>query len=130
MPVAAFAATGSSKSESAEFLLLTQIAVLILVGRLLGEGMQRIGQPAVIGPLLGGVLLGPSFFGLFWPRAQHALFPQDAHQMSMINAVAQLGILMLLLLAGMQTDFGLIKRVRRAALSTSICGIAVPFTHL
>lgn len=127
MPAAAFAATGSSKSESAEFLLLTQIAVLILVGRLLGEGMQRIGQPAVIGPLLGGVLLGPSFFGLFWPHAQHAIFPQDAQQMSMINAVAQLGILMLLLLAGMQTDFALIKRVRRAALSTSISGIALPF---
>jgi len=126
VPVA-FAAAGTSQGESAEFLLLTQIAVLILVGRLLGEGMQRIGQPAVIGPLLGGVLLGPSFFGLFWPHAQHAIFPHDAHQMSMINAVAQLGILMLLLLAGMQTDFGLIKRVRRAALSTSICGIALPF---
>ena len=127
MPAVACAAAGTSKSESGEFLLLTQIAVLLLVGRVLGEAMQRIGQPAVIGPLLGGVLLGPSFFGLFWPHAQHALFPQDAHQMSMINAVAQLGILMLLLLAGMQTDFGLIKRVRRAALSTSISGIALPF---
>jgi Kef-type K+ transport system membrane component KefB/nucleotide-binding universal stress UspA family protein len=127
MPAVAFAAAGNSKSESGEFLLLIQIAVLLLVGRVLGETMQRIGQPAVIGPLLGGVLLGPSFFGLFWPHAQHAIFPQDAHQMSMVNAVAQLGILMLLLLAGMQTDFGLIKRVRRAALSTSICGIALPF---
>jgi Kef-type K+ transport system membrane component KefB/nucleotide-binding universal stress UspA family protein len=127
MPAAAFAAVDGKSPGSAEFLLLTQIAVLILVGRLLGEGMQRIGQPAVIGPLLGGVLLGPSFFGLFWPHAQQAIFPQDAHQMSMVNAVAQFGILMLLLLAGMQTDFGLIKRVRRAALSTSICGIALPF---
>jgi Kef-type K+ transport system membrane component KefB/nucleotide-binding universal stress UspA family protein len=127
MPAVACAAAGTSKSESGEFLLLTQIAILLLVGRVLGETMQRIGQPAVIGPLLGGVLLGPSFFGLFWPHAQHAIFPADAHQMSMVNAVAQLGILMLLLLAGMQTDFGLIKRVRRAALSTSICGVALPF---
>jgi Kef-type K+ transport system membrane component KefB/nucleotide-binding universal stress UspA family protein len=45
----------------------------------------------------------------------------------MINAIAQLGILMLLLLAGMEADFGLIKRIRRAALSTSISGIALPF---
>ena len=45
----------------------------------------------------------------------------------MIGAIAQLGILMLLLLAGMETDFGLIKRIRRAALSTSISGIALPF---
>jgi Kef-type K+ transport system membrane component KefB/nucleotide-binding universal stress UspA family protein len=126
LPAVAFAAAGTT-TDSSEFLLLAQIATLILVGRLLGEFMQRIGQPAVIGQLLGGVLLGPSFLGLLWPSAQHALFPSNPHQMSMINAIAQLGILMLLLLAGMETDFGLIKRIRRAALSTSISGIALPF---
>jgi len=126
LPAVADAAAGSP-ADSSEFVLLAQIAVLILVGRLLGELMQRVGQPAVIGQLLGGVLLGPSFFGFLWPSAQHALFPANPHQMSMINAVAQLGILMLLLLAGMETDFGLIKRIRRAALSTSISGIALPF---
>lgn len=126
MPAVACAAAGPTPGSS-DFLLLAQIAVLIFVGRLLGELMQRLGQPAVIGQLLGGVLLGPSLFGLLWPSAQHALFPADPHRMSMINAIAQLGILMLLLLAGMETDFGLIKRVRRAALSTSISGIALPF---
>jgi Kef-type K+ transport system membrane component KefB/nucleotide-binding universal stress UspA family protein len=124
IPAVAFAAAGTT-ADSSDFLLLAQLATLILIGRLLGELMQRVGQPAVIGQLLGGVLLGPSFFGLFWPSAQHALFPPN--QMSMINAIAQLGILMLLLLAGMETDFGLIKRIRRAALSTSISGIALPF---
>jgi Kef-type K+ transport system membrane component KefB/nucleotide-binding universal stress UspA family protein len=126
LPVAAHAAAGTT-SDSSEFLLLAQVATLILVGRLLGEGMQRIGQPAVIGQLLGGVLLGPSFFGFFWPRAQHALFPTDGHQMNMINAIAQIGILLLLLLAGMESDFALIRRIRRAAASTSISGIALPF---
>ncbi|HSY07677.1 MAG TPA: cation:proton antiporter [Steroidobacteraceae bacterium] len=125
-PAAALAAAGTTP-DSSDFLLLVQVAVLILVGRLLGEIMQRFGQPAVIGQLLGGVLLGPSFLGLVWPAAQHALFPPNAHQMSMINAIAQLGILMLLLLAGMETDFSLIKRIRRAALSTSVSGIALPF---
>jgi K+:H+ antiporter len=126
LPIVAFAAAGPT-ADSSEFVLLAQVATLILVGRLLGELMQRVGQPAVIGQLLGGVLLGPSFFGLLWPAAQHALFPPNTRQMSMINAIAQLGILMLLLLAGMETDFGLIKRIRRAALSTSISGIALPF---
>jgi Kef-type K+ transport system membrane component KefB/nucleotide-binding universal stress UspA family protein len=126
LPAVAFAAAGSP-ADSSEFVLLAQIATLILVGRLLGELMQRVGQPAVIGQLLGGVLLGPSFLGLLWPSAQHALFPPNPQQMSMINAIAQLGILMLLLLAGMETDFGLIRRIGRAALSTSISGIALPF---
>ena len=126
VPAVACAASPAA-ADSSEFVLLAQIAVLILVGRLLGELMQRIGQPGVIGQLLGGVLLGPSFLGFFWPAAQHALFPPNPRQMSMINAIAQLGILMLLLLAGMETDFGLIKRIRRAALSTSVSGIALPF---
>jgi len=126
LPAVSLAAAGTA-ADSSEFVLLAQIAVLILVGRLLGEFMQRIGQPAVIGQLLGGVLLGPSFLGFLWPAAQRALFPPNPHQTAMINAIAQLGILMLLLLAGMETDFGLIKRIRRAALSTSINGIALPF---
>jgi Kef-type K+ transport system membrane component KefB len=126
LPAVAFAAAGTTP-ESSEFLLLAQVATLILVGRLLGELMQRVGQPAVIGQLLGGVLLGPSFFGFFWPREQHTLFPSDTHQMSMINAIAQIGILLLLLLAGMESDLALIRRIRRAAASTSISGIALPF---
>ncbi len=51
-------------------IFFTQILLLIVVGRLLGELMQRIGQPAVIGQLLGGILLGPSVFGALWPTAQ------------------------------------------------------------
>ena len=45
-----------------------------LVGRLLGEVMQRIGQPSVIGQLIAGIVLGPSVFGTIWPDAQHAIF--------------------------------------------------------
>jgi hypothetical protein len=45
----------------------------------------------------------------------------------MIDAVSQLGILMLLLLTGMETDLRLVKQARRAAISTSAAGIVVPF---
>jgi len=50
-----------------EALFLAQIVLLLLVGRLMGEAMQRIGQPAVIGQLIAGILLGPSVFGALWP---------------------------------------------------------------
>src|SRR5262249_11276079 len=75
---------------------LAQVVVLLLVGRLLGEAMQRIGQPAVMGQLIAGVLLGPSVFGVIWPDAQHWIFPNNAEQKKMLEAVSQLGILMLL----------------------------------
>lgn len=100
---------------------------LLVCGRLMGEVMQRVGQPAVMGQLIGGILLGPSVLGALWPAGQQALFPTDADQKAMIDAVAQLGILLLLLLTGMETDLSVVRRSRRAAFSVSICGIALPF---
>ena len=108
-------------------IFFTQIMLLIVVGRLLGELMQRIGQPAVIGQLLAGIILGPSVFGALWPSAQHVIFPTASADRQMLNAVSELGVLMLLLLTGMETDLALVKRVRRAAALTSIAGIVIPF---
>src|SRR6516225_6921665 len=112
---------------ASEALFLAQIVLLMLVGRLMGEAMQRIGQPAVMGQLIAGMLLGPSVFGAIWPEAQRAVFAASPQQKSMIDAISQLGILMLLLLTGMETDLRLVKQVRRAAMSTSIAGVVVPF---
>src|SRR4051794_39871244 len=67
-----WSAEGAGHSEA---IFLAQIVVLVLTGRLLGEAMVRLGQPAVMGQLLAGILLGPSVFGAVWPAAQQALFP-------------------------------------------------------
>jgi Kef-type K+ transport system membrane component KefB/nucleotide-binding universal stress UspA family protein len=120
-------AAEGTQPAPAEVVFLAEIIVLLVCGRLLGEAMQRIGQPAVMGQLLAGVLLGPSVFGALSPGLQHALFPAAHEQSNMIAAVGQLGILMLLLLTGMETDLSLIRRTRRAAFSVSLAGIAVPF---
>jgi Kef-type K+ transport system membrane component KefB len=100
-----------------EALFIAQIVLLLLVGRLAGELMQRIGQPAVMGQLIAGVVLGPSVFGVIWPEAQQAIFAAGREQKAMLEAVSDLGILMLLLLAGMETDLKLVNKVRRAAFS-------------
>jgi Kef-type K+ transport system membrane component KefB/nucleotide-binding universal stress UspA family protein len=126
MPTAAFAAEGAA-SVSSEAIFIAELGLLLLVGRLMGEAAQRLGQPAVMGQLIGGLLLGPSVLGLVWPAAQHALFPATPEQKSMINAVSQLGILMLLLLTGMETDLQLVKRVGRAAVTVAAAGVALPF---
>jgi Kef-type K+ transport system membrane component KefB/nucleotide-binding universal stress UspA family protein len=125
-PTAAFAAEGAASVHS-EAIFIAELGLLLLVGRLMGEAAQRLGQPAVMGQLIGGLLLGPSVLGLIWPAAQHALFPSAAEQKSMINAVSQLGILMLLLLTGMETDLQLVKRVGRAAVTVAAAGVALPF---
>src|SRR5262245_44028706 len=120
----AWAAEGHKGSEA---ILVAQILLLILAGGLLGELMLLIGQPAVMGQLIAGLLLGPSVLGALWPEAQHFIFPDTPEQKNMIEGIAQFGILMLLLLAGMETELALVREVRRAAVSASIGGIAIPF---
>jgi Kef-type K+ transport system membrane component KefB/nucleotide-binding universal stress UspA family protein len=125
--LAAEAGGPAGMGGSGEGIFVAEIVLLLVVGRGLGELMERIGQPAVMGQLIGGILLGPSLFGWLWPSAQHMIFPADPEQKSMIEAVSQLGILLLLLLTGMETDLRLVRRVGAACFSISAAGIAVPF---
>lgn len=127
LTTSAAGAEGGKSAGPSEFLLVAQIVLLIAVGRGLGEIMQRIGQPSVIGELLAGILLGPSLFGWIWPEAQAAIFPKTPEQKAMIDGIAQFGILLLLLLTGMETDLKLVRKVGKAAIAISIAGILVPF---
>lgn len=127
LPLAAFAQQGGQGERASQVIFLFQLMLLIFFGRMLGEGFQRVGQPAVTGQLIAGILLGPSFLGAIWPAAQHYLFPPAIEQKAMIDAVSQVGILMLLLLTGMETDLRLVRRAGLAAASVSIAGIVVPF---
>ena len=108
-------------------LFAAELILLLFFGRMLGELMSRIGQPAIFGQLLAGVLLGPSVFGAAMPELRHVIFPGTPALKSMIDAVSQIGILLLLLLTGMETNLSLVNRRRRAVISTSFFGIAVPF---
>jgi K+:H+ antiporter len=122
----AWAAEGGGKGAS-DAIFIAQLVVLMLVGRLLGEAMSRLRQPSVMGQLIAGLLLGPSLFGLLLPDVQHALFPKNPEQKAMINGISQFGILLLLLLAGMETDLKLVRQTGRASLYASLMGIVIPF---
>ncbi|MGH8199167.1 MAG: cation:proton antiporter [Steroidobacteraceae bacterium] len=121
--------TGLHPSElgASAAVFLSQIVVLLIAGRLLGELLSRWGQPPVMGQLLAGVVLGPSVLGQLFPGAESALFPHAPPQRAMLEAVAQLGVLLLLLLTGMETDLSVMRNSGRAALNVSLAGIALPF---
>src|SRR5579864_2153127 len=106
---------------------ISQIVVLLLAGRLAGELLQRIGQPAVTGQIIAGVLLGPSVLGALAPSLWHSLFPGSAEQKAMLDAVSQLGVLLLLLMTGMETDLTVFRDARRPAICVSLSGIILPF---
>jgi K+:H+ antiporter len=124
--VSASEAKGATEpASSTDVTFFAALLALIVAGRLLGEVMNRIGQPSVLGQLLAGILLGPSALGLIIPDFQHWLFG-SSQNVSMLNAISQVGILLLLLLTGMETDLKLVRRVGRAAISISATGVAVP----
>jgi Kef-type K+ transport system membrane component KefB/nucleotide-binding universal stress UspA family protein len=108
-------------------IFLSQIVLLLVVGRLLGELLSRWGQPPVMGQLLAGIVLGPSVLGHVFPGAETVLFPHAAPQRAMLDGVAQLGVLLLLLLTGMETDLSVMRHSGRAAINVSLAGIALPF---
>ncbi|HEY6066101.1 MAG TPA: cation:proton antiporter, partial [Thermoanaerobaculia bacterium] len=95
----------------ASFLLA--LAAALLGGKLLGELCERIGQPAVLGELLAGVLLGPSLLGLV---------PLSAG----ILLIAEIGVLLLLFEVGLETDLGELLRVGGPAMTVAVVGMALP----
>ncbi|MBV8854583.1 MAG: cation:proton antiporter [Sinobacteraceae bacterium] len=106
---------------------IAQLVTLLVAGRLCGELLQRLGQPPVMGQILAGIVLGPSVLGVLLPGVEQMLFPPGAAQNSMLDALSQLGILLLLLMTGTETDLAVFRDARRTALSISIGGIIVPF---
>jgi Kef-type K+ transport system membrane component KefB/nucleotide-binding universal stress UspA family protein len=125
-PVLSYAAQSTPQGTS-EALFLLQVVALLVCARLMGELVQRIGQPAVMGQLIGGILLGPSLLGALSPQLQHALFPASAEQKALVEGVAQLGIMLLLLLTGMETDLTVVRRSHRPTVCVAIAGMTVPF---
>lgn len=107
--------------------LLLQVCLLLATARGLGLLAQRMDLPSVVGELLAGVVLGPSLLGTISPSTFAALVPQEAAQFHLLEVVSLLGVLMLLVMTGMETDLELIASKGRNAAAISLFGIAVPF---
>lgn len=113
-------------NETQVLLFLIQFTLLFVTARALADIMKRLGQATVIGELLAGILLGPTVLGHFAPAIHRLVFPSDAIVNHLIDGVAWLGVIMLLLMTGLETDLGLLKRAGRGALWISILGILAP----
>lgn len=99
----------------------------MLAARLGAELAKRAGLPAVVGELAAGIVVGPSFFGHYFPDAFAAVFPRDQAQFYLLDVVGTLGMVLLLLLTGLETDLRLLRNLGRAAFIASGMGMVVPF---
>ncbi len=102
--------------EIAHFFLV--LTCILIAAKLFGELAERIGQPAVLGELVAGVLLGASALGIV---------PADGTEAALIHALAELGVLLLLFEIGLETDLREMFRVGPASLSVACVGVAFPF---
>jgi len=107
--------------------LIIQIAVLLSTARALGEIAQRLGQPAVIGEILAGIVLGPSLLSGFFPFINAWIVPQTEVQGYLLEVISLIGVMFLLLITGLETDLPLIRRHARTAIGTAAGGLIVPF---
>ena len=97
-----------------DFRFLLAFAAALLGAKLLGELAERLGQPAVLGELLAGVVLGPSVLGLV---------PLSGG----IFLLAEIGVMLLLFEVGLETDMGELLTVGAPALAVALVGMALPF---
>ncbi|MCX5659851.1 MAG: cation:proton antiporter, partial [Planctomycetota bacterium] len=107
--------------------LLVSLGVLLGTARVLGECARRMRQPAVIGEMLAGVLLGPTCLGHFYPDLFHDVFPEAGAARIALDAMIVLGVLLLLLVAGLEVDLSTAVRQGKAAALVSLTGMVFPF---
>jgi len=106
--------------------LVIQIAVLLFTARALGEVARRLGQPAVVGEILAGILLGPSFLSSLIPAVGAWIVPQTPVRGYLLETISMVGVMFLLLITGLETDIPLIRRHARTALSAATGGLLLP----
>jgi Kef-type K+ transport system membrane component KefB len=105
--------------------LLLSLPVIFATCWAAGWLFRRLGQPAVIGEIIAGVLLGPSLLGWLWPAAYHALFPPIL--LPALSILAQVGLVLFMFLVGYELNLALVRRRGRVAVLVSNVSIAVPF---
>ncbi|WP_017730335.1 cation:proton antiporter [Nafulsella turpanensis] len=106
--------------------LLLQLSIILLAGRLMAELARRFNQPAVVGEIFAGILLGPTVFGMLAPDTFNAFFQAGGASFLVFEGVIQVSVILLLFIAGLEVELQLVWAQGKQALSTSIMGLIFP----
>ncbi|MXV17252.1 cation:proton antiporter [Hufsiella ginkgonis] len=106
-------------------LLLLQIIAILVVARIFGALIARIGQPPVIGEMIAGIVLGPSLLGRLLPGLSGLLFP--AGSLGNLQFLSEIGLILFMFITGMELDLGKLKDKARHAIVISYTSIIFPY---
>lgn len=108
--------------------LLVQLSVMLVMGRLFAEVARKLHQPAVIGEIIAGILLGPTVLGMLQPEWFEALYPTGSGAGIVLTGFVQVAVVMLLFIAGLEVDLHIVWQQGRQAVTTSFFGLIIPFS--
>ncbi|MEU6671239.1 cation:proton antiporter [Streptomyces sp. NPDC046727] len=104
------------------FALFSDLSLILVLAHLLGLAARRFSQPAVIGEVLAGILLGPTFLG---HTVSDFLFPTDIRPM--LTALADVGMAVFMFIVGLELDRKILRGTGRLAATVSVSSIVLPF---
>lgn len=128
-PALSSAFTAAPLSEQSSIpaipLFIFQMSLIFAAAKAAGFIFQKIGQPAVMGEITAGILLGPSLLGWLAPGFYQAIFPETG--LGALKLFSKIGILVFMFLIGMELDTEVLKKKKHETLMVSHAGILFPF---
>src|SRR3954469_23106508 len=117
-----------SKLNSAEVLnFLIIVCVILISSRILGELFRKFKQPVVVGEILAGIIIGPSLLGSAFPNLFQQVFLNEPRAYGAFDGLANMGIIMLMFVAGIEVDLKQIRRQGKQSASISLLSLIIPF---
>ena len=108
-------------------LFLVQLAVMLCVALACGRAMHALRQPRVLGELIGGILLGPTLFGVLAPGLHAHLFPAEGSTAMLREGVLRIGMLFFMFVAGLEVQLSQARRLGKGIVCAGGLGVALPF---
>jgi Kef-type K+ transport system membrane component KefB len=117
-----------SKLNSTEVLhFLIIVTIVLVLARVLGEICRKYKQPAIIGEILAGIILGPTILGFYEPGLFKDIFISTPKAYAGFDGLANVGIILLMFVAGFEVDIKMIRKDGKQAVAISLTGIIFPF---
>ncbi|MFN3998750.1 cation:proton antiporter [Algoriphagus sp.] len=107
--------------------LLLQLAAMLLSARIFAEIAQKFKQPAVVGEIIAGIVLGPTILGMITPDFFEYLFQSNPSANLALDGIVQMAVILLLFIAGLEVELHLVFSQGKSALNISLLGLFVPF---
>jgi len=113
-------------SEQVAIFLLS-ISLMLFAAKLFGEIFLKLKQPAIIGEILAGIILGPTVLGMISEETFIWLFKSSAETQIIMDGITTLAVVMLLIVTGLEVDLSIVVKQGKAAISTGFWGLIIPF---